>query len=177
MRLAIIGNNDGPARLAGAARAGGHEVVFIGLQKPDIPDEATALRLLAPLDFDLLVNCFANFRYRELHHRYPTVNVHLAPLPAYRGRHPLQWALINGEETFGVTIHDINDDFDDGAIRWQATIEVADGWSNPPAPRGTIAKRRGGFCRLPGSLQPSPPGPTQRPGAGDLRHASIPHRQ
>ena len=129
MRIAIIGNNDGPGRLAASLQGSPHEAVFVGLQQSDVPDEATALELLRPLGFDLLVNCFANFRYRELHHRYRAVNVHLAPLPAYRGRHPLQWALINGESTFGATIHDITDDYDAGPIRWQRTLAVQDGWS------------------------------------------------
>lgn len=164
MRVAIIGNNDGPTRLAAAARAGGHEVVFIGLQKPDVPDEVTALRLLEPLDFDLLINCFANFRYRKLHHRYPTVNVHLAPLPAYRGRHPLQWALINGEETFGVTIHDINDDYDDGAIRWQGTIEVEDGWSVPQLREALMRQVERGVVDFLNAYDPARPGLSNDPG-------------
>lgn len=146
MTIAIIGNNDGPQRLATAARAGGHEVAFTGLQKQGVPDEATALRLLEPLHFDLLINCFANFRYRELHHRYPAVNVHLAPLPAYRGRHPLQWALINGEKQFGVTIHDINDNYDDGAIRWQQMLKVNDGWSAADLREGLMQLLEEGFA-------------------------------
>lgn len=129
MNIAIIGNNDGPSRLTAALRGSKHSVVFVGLQRENTPDEASALTALARLQFDLLVNCFANFRYRELHRRYPAINIHLAPLPAYRGRHPLQWALINGERQFGATIHEINDDYDSGVIQWQSRIEVMDGWS------------------------------------------------
>ena len=145
MRLLIIGNNDGPLRLVRAVTDGPHRVVAVGLQRYDerlatdlagygvsasaTPDEASATALAAGSDFDLLVNCFANFRYRRLHHHYPTVNVHLAPLPHYRGRHPLQWALINGEPRFGVTLHRLTDAFDDGAILWQGAVDIVPGWS------------------------------------------------
>ncbi len=129
MRIALLGNNDGPRRLAASLAGTAHQVVYLGLQREAVPDEATALKQLAEHEFDLLVNCFANFRYRQLHHRYRAVNVHLAPLPAYRERHPLQWALINGEPEFGLSIHDIDDDYDADALRWQAMLPVTDGWS------------------------------------------------
>ena len=164
MRIAIIGNNDGPRRLKDALSGTVHEVVYLGLQKPDVPDEATALRRLEPLTFDLLVNCFANFRYRELHHRYRAVNVHLAPLPAYRGRHPLQWALINGEAEFGVTIHDITDDYDAGAIRWQATLPVADGWSAPELREALMRRVETGFADFLNRFDPAAPGLPNDPG-------------
>ena len=145
MRLLIIGNNDGPLRLSRSLAGSAHRVVGVGLQKytPELvaelaphcerivatPTEADAARLADSLSFDLLVNCFANFRYRHLHHRHPTVNVHLAPLPRYRGRHPLQWALINGEPRFGITLHRLTDAFDDGAILWRGAVDVVPGWS------------------------------------------------
>ena len=145
MKILIIGNNDGPLRLTRALVESGHRVVGVGLQKytPALhtalmaycplvaatPDEAAAADFIRGRSFDLLVNCFANFRYRYLHHRYDTLNVHPSPLPRYRGRHPLQWALINGERQFGITIHRLTDDFDAGAILWQEQISVTPGWS------------------------------------------------
>src|SRR6185436_994636 len=35
------------------------------------------------------------------------LNLHLAPLPRYRGVSPVNWALKNGEHSHGVTIHEI----------------------------------------------------------------------
>jgi len=135
MRIAIIGNNDGPARLAATLAGTDHEVVLMGLQKGagagavQVPDEQRLLELLPHCAPDVVVNCFANFRYRTVHHRYRLLNVHLAPLPAYRGRHPLQWALINGEKTFGATVHAITDAIDAGPIYWQESLAIGDGWS------------------------------------------------
>ncbi|NJC26141.1 formyltransferase family protein [Neolewinella antarctica] len=136
MRIAIIGNNDGPERLAAALADGSHEVVLVGLQKgartreqSTVPDEQSLEQAITGLKVDLIINCFANFRYRYLHQTYSILNVHLAPLPRYRGRHPLQWALINGESTFGATIHTITDDYDAGPIYWRGELPVQNGWS------------------------------------------------
>ena len=57
--------------------------------------------------------------------RYGSYNIHNALLPRYRGRHPLTWALINGEETVGVTIHEIVAEVDAGDIVFQEQIPVS----------------------------------------------------
>ncbi|WP_116126759.1 formyltransferase family protein [Lewinella sp. IMCC34183] len=165
MRVAIIGNNDGPDRLAASLAGSSHKVVCIGRQKIDVPDEAAAERLLADVSFDLLVNCFANFRYRRLHLRYPAVNVHLAPLPAYRGRHPLQWALINGETEFGATIHDITDAYDAGTIRWQDHIAVEDGWSAAELREALLRRVELAFPSFLDTYDPGNPGLANDPAA------------
>lgn len=43
-------------------------------------------------------------------------NVHPGVLPDYRGRHPVQWAIINGEKSIGVTIHSITTEIDKGNL-------------------------------------------------------------
>ena len=145
MNLALIGNNDGPLRLARALNGSPHRVVAVLLQKlpaeldllyrranlvpVPAPDETTALQQLEAHAPELLINCFANFRFRELHRRYPTLNVHLSPLPRYRGRHPLRWALINGEPEFGISIHRMTDDWDAGDLVWQRMVPVEAGCS------------------------------------------------
>jgi methionyl-tRNA formyltransferase len=44
------------------------------------------------------------------------INCHAGALPFYRGRNVLNWALINGEERFGVTVHHIDEGIDTGDI-------------------------------------------------------------
>jgi len=44
------------------------------------------------------------------------INLHASILPFYRGRHPLNWAIINGEKYSGATLHYIDEDFDAGDI-------------------------------------------------------------
>lgn len=52
------------------------------------------------------------------------VNVHASLLPAYRGSSPIQWALINGEKTTGVTIMQTDVGLDTGNILLQKVITV-----------------------------------------------------
>jgi methionyl-tRNA formyltransferase len=44
------------------------------------------------------------------------LNCHAGALPFYRGRNVLNWALINGENHFGVTVHYIDEGIDTGDI-------------------------------------------------------------
>ncbi len=53
------------------------------------------------------------------------VNLHYALLPRYRGPHPTQWALINGEQEAGATLHRMSEDFDQGEIIDQRRVPVA----------------------------------------------------
>lgn len=58
------------------------------------------------------------------HPRIAIINIHQSLLPAYRGRHPLNWAIINGEKYTGITIHHINNKFDDGNIILQDKVRI-----------------------------------------------------
>lgn len=44
------------------------------------------------------------------------INCHAGALPFYRGRNVLNWALINGEDRFGVTVHFVEESIDTGDI-------------------------------------------------------------
>lgn len=58
--------------------------------------------------------------------RVGIINIHQSFLPGYRGRHPLNWAIINGEKLTGVTIHHVNEKFDDGKIILQERVPIFD---------------------------------------------------
>jgi methionyl-tRNA formyltransferase len=45
-----------------------------------------------------------------------TINIHASLLPQYRGAAPINWAIINGEKTTGVTLFFINELIDCGKI-------------------------------------------------------------
>lgn len=51
-------------------------------------------------------------------------NVHPSLLPAYRGRAPINWAILRGEAEVGVTIHEMIEAVDAGPIISQARLEV-----------------------------------------------------
>lgn len=52
------------------------------------------------------------------------INTHASLLPKYRGRAPLNWAILNGENEVGVTVHYIEEGIDTGDIILQEKIKV-----------------------------------------------------
>lgn len=59
---------------------------------------------------------------------YGAINVHDALLPRYGGFAPLNWAIINGEQEVGVTVHFMNEEFDMGDIvlQWRVPVGAGD---------------------------------------------------
>ncbi|MCP5463708.1 MAG: methionyl-tRNA formyltransferase [Deltaproteobacteria bacterium] len=60
------------------------------------------------------------------------INCHAGALPFYRGRNILNWALINGEQDFGVTVIDVDGGIDTGSIITQkfAPISISDDYAS-----------------------------------------------
>ena len=56
--------------------------------------------------------------------RHKSVNVHFSLLPKYRGAAPVQWAILNGEEKTGVTVFELNERMDEGAILSQMETTI-----------------------------------------------------
>lgn len=54
------------------------------------------------------------------------INCHAGKLPFYRGRNILNWALINDEKEFGITVHYVDFGIDTGDIILQRTCPIAD---------------------------------------------------
>lgn len=51
-------------------------------------------------------------------------NMHGSLLPRYRGRAPVNWAIIHGERETGATLHRMNEKPDNGAIVAQAAVPI-----------------------------------------------------
>lgn len=58
--------------------------------------------------------------------RLGSINCHAGKLPYYRGRNVLNWALINDEKDFGITVHFIDGNIDTGDIILQKTFPITD---------------------------------------------------
>ena len=56
-----------------------------------------------------------------------TINLHASLLPQYRGAAPINWVLINGEKTTGVTTFFIDDKIDTGKIIYQDKVGITPG--------------------------------------------------
>ena len=64
------------------------------------------------------------------------INVHGSLLPKYRGAAPIQWAVINGEKTTGITTMYMNEGMDTGDMILQREIAI-----NPDETTGELWKR------------------------------------
>lgn len=51
-------------------------------------------------------------------------NLHGSLLPRYRGRAPLNWALVNGERETGMTLHHMSEEADAGDVVAQVRLEI-----------------------------------------------------
>lgn len=55
------------------------------------------------------------------------INLHMAPLPEYRGSNQFSFAIIDGKEEFGTTIHKIDTRIDHGDILFQKRFRIPQG--------------------------------------------------
>ncbi len=78
---------------------------------------------------DLFVSMSFNqiFRTRIINlPRYSTINCHAGKLPFYRGRNILNWALINNEDHYGITVHYVDEGIDTGDIILQKVYPISE---------------------------------------------------
>jgi methionyl-tRNA formyltransferase len=84
---------------------------------------------VAPYYCDLFVSMSFNQIFKETLINLPPfgiINCHAGKLPFYRGRNVLNWALINDEKDFGITVHFIDEGIDTGNILLQRTHKIDD---------------------------------------------------
>ena len=80
-------------------------------------------------DCDLFVSMSFNQIFRKSTFSLPplgTINCHAGKLPFYRGRNILNWALINDENEFGITVHFVDEGIDTGDIVLQRIFPISD---------------------------------------------------
>ena len=114
MRIGSLGVGQ---QIPAILRMEGHEVV----QFRRVPTRGDAKTL------DLLVVCGYPSRIGVdvfAAPRLGTWNVHPSLLPAGRGPQPVRWALLRGDERFGVSIHQMTDVIDGGPLWWQAPLNA-----------------------------------------------------
>jgi UDP-4-amino-4-deoxy-L-arabinose formyltransferase/UDP-glucuronic acid dehydrogenase (UDP-4-keto-hexauronic acid decarboxylating) len=76
-------------------------------------------------------DCLFSFYYRQILSEdilripaFGAYNLHGSLLPAYRGRVPVNWAIIKGEKVTGVTLHHMTGKADAGDIVGQRRVEI-----------------------------------------------------
>lgn len=83
----------------------------------------------ASYNCDLFVSMSFNQIFRKKIIDVPSlgvINCHAGKLPFYRGRNILNWALINDEKEFGITVHYVDEGIDTGDIIKQRTYPITD---------------------------------------------------
>jgi methionyl-tRNA formyltransferase len=68
--------------------------------------------------------------------KYGCINIHASLLPAYRGAAPINWAIINGETRTGITIMQMDEGMDTGAVLAQESIPIG-----PRDTTGTLTEK------------------------------------
>lgn len=92
-------------------------------------NSAEFLDWMRSYECDLFVSMSFNqiFHYGLINHPpLKTINCHAGKLPFYRGRNILNWALINDEKEFGITVHHVDEGIDTGDIILQRCYPITD---------------------------------------------------
>ncbi len=101
-----------------------HDIPVITPDNPNVPEVVAQIRALQP-DF------LFSFYYREMLKRelleiprQGALNMHGSLLPKYRGRVPVNWAIIKGETETGATLHYMTEKPDNGDIVAQQVVPI-----------------------------------------------------
>lgn len=99
----------------------------IPAHQPSDPNTSTFKAELAKLEADLFAAAGYAIILKEVILDIPklmAVNFHASLLPTYRGKHPVFWALRNGERWSGMTVHVMDPGIDTGDIIYQVKIRT-----------------------------------------------------
>ena len=101
-----------------------HGITTITPENPNVPEVVEQIRALQP-DF------FFSFYYREMLKapllaipKRGALNMHGSLLPKFRGRVPVNWAIIRGETETGATLHYMTEKPDNGDIVAQQSVPI-----------------------------------------------------
>ena len=93
--------------------------------QPENINDAESVKLMERLDPELIVIVsYHSIIGKDLIDKYKIINAHGSLLPKYRGRAPINWAIINGEKETGVTVCYVNEKLDTGDIILQERVGI-----------------------------------------------------
>ena len=99
-----------------------HNIPFYCSKDINSSDSQSWLSGRAP---DILLSSFFNLKLSPATIAIPSqaaINLHPALLPAYKGVDPVFYYFLNGEDTFGVSLHKITEEFDTGEVLAQSSM-------------------------------------------------------
>lgn len=83
--------------------------------------------ILALDDFEILISVQYHELFKKKHIskvKEIAINLHMAPLPEYRGSNQFSFAIINKDTIFGTTIHKIKENVDSGPILFEERFNI-----------------------------------------------------
>ena len=130
-----VGTATRSVRLAWGSLGGGavhRQFASIGVPCSEVADVNAPAFLdeLGRLEVDVIVSINTPQKLKKPLLALPThgcINVHFGMLPRYRGLLPIFYALMNGESSFGVTVHMMDEQLDNGDILAQRAVPIAPG--------------------------------------------------
>jgi methionyl-tRNA formyltransferase len=72
----------------------------------------------------VVVSSYDRILREDLLDRCRFINVHYSPLPLYRGRANVNWAIVNGEATAAISIHRLEPGLDAGHVLFQQGVSI-----------------------------------------------------
>lgn len=91
---------------------------------PDVSIEGVEQKVIQTSPDCVVVSSYDRILPGRVLRRCRFINVHYAPLPEYRGRANVNWAIINGEAETAITVHIIAPGLDAGNILYQQRVPI-----------------------------------------------------
>ncbi len=167
----VLTHSDNPSEtiwfssVADLARS--HGIPVITPDDPNAPDIVAQVRAAAP---DFLFSFYYRLMLKRELLLLPTrgaYNMHGSLLPKYRGRVPVNWAIIHGESETGASLHAMTEKPDGGAIVIQKAVPIgSDDTAQQVFDRLTDAAAAALDSALPALVAGTAPHVPQNPGEG-----------
>ena len=127
----------------------------------------------------VVISSYNRILPRDVIDRCPFINVHYAPLPRYRGRATVNWAVIAGEPFTAITIHVVDHGLDTGNVLFQRQVAITgDDTVRDLYDRlnqlqrehlgDTVVSFLDGYAGVPQSAEPATYGCTRLPADGEI---------
>jgi methionyl-tRNA formyltransferase len=100
---------------------------YLPVYQPADPNDPAFVAAMQALQPDFLFSCYYRHMLKQPLLNLPrlgALNLHGSLLPRYRGRCPLNWVLVHGENETGVTLHYMEEKADRGDIVAQKVIPI-----------------------------------------------------
>tara|TARA_B110001452_G_scaffold247144_1_gene233014 strand:- start:149 stop:1165 length:1017 start_codon:yes stop_codon:yes gene_type:complete len=133
---AIVGASIRPQYLKGLQRISDEiDVPFIIQPKATELEYDNFIKKIEALKPDLFfINSYSMILKKDLLSipKIKTLNIHAGLLPKNRGANPIQWGIINEDKYAGVTLHEVDEGIDTGAIidQRKTLIKIDDTWAS-----------------------------------------------